>query len=104
VDRARATLQPLALAMVALLSATFPAYAQDGPALPVHASTYSINIVWVLIAGFLIMLMQLGFALLETGFRANRSRWVTWRDEHSGSRLSPSRVAAARGVPVPSSL
>jgi hypothetical protein len=43
VDRARATLQPLALAMVALLSATFPAYAQDGPALPVHASTYSLN-------------------------------------------------------------
>jgi len=28
----------------------------------------SINIMWTLIAGFLVMLMQAGFALVETGF------------------------------------
>ena len=28
---------------------------------------YSINIVWVLVCGFLVMFMQTGFALLETG-------------------------------------
>src|SRR5205823_11222520 len=32
----------------------------------VHA-LYSINIIWVLICGFLVMFMQTGFALLETG-------------------------------------
>jgi len=30
--------------------------------------THSFNLAWVLLAGFLVMLMQLGFALLETGF------------------------------------
>ena len=28
----------------------------------------SINIVWTLITGYLVMFMQLGFALVETGF------------------------------------
>ncbi len=30
-------------------------------------NTYSINMVWVLIEGFLVMFMQLGFAMVETG-------------------------------------
>jgi Amt family ammonium transporter len=41
----------------------------DGPALYdriVHNS-YSINILWVLFAGFLVMFMQAGFAMVETG-------------------------------------
>jgi hypothetical protein len=28
----------------------------------------SLNLAWVLVAGFLVMFMQLGFAMLETGF------------------------------------
>src|SRR5438309_1765269 len=32
----------------------------------IHAM-YSINIAWVLLSGFLVMFMQTGFALLETG-------------------------------------
>ena len=28
----------------------------------------SINIVWTLVAGFLVMFMQAGFAMVETGF------------------------------------
>ena len=30
-------------------------------------NVYSINMVWVLFAGFLIMFMHLGFAMIETG-------------------------------------
>src|SRR5207248_5431906 len=30
-------------------------------------NTYSINMVWTLIEGFLVMFMQLGFAMVETG-------------------------------------
>ena len=30
--------------------------------------TQALNMAWVLIAGFLVMFMQVGFALLETGF------------------------------------
>jgi len=32
------------------------------------AHTYAINIVWTLITGFLVMFMQCGFAMVETGF------------------------------------
>src|SRR5512140_1898657 len=32
------------------------------------ANTVAINFVWTLIAGFLVMFMQAGFALVETGF------------------------------------
>src|SRR5467141_1706948 len=32
------------------------------------ANTVAINFVWVLVAGFLVMFMQAGFALVETGF------------------------------------
>jgi len=34
----------------------------------VEALTYNLNLAWVLLAGFLVMFMQLGFALMETGF------------------------------------
>jgi ammonium transporter, Amt family len=34
----------------------------------VESLTYNLNLAWVLLAGFLVMFMQLGFALLETGF------------------------------------
>src|SRR6266487_4253784 len=32
------------------------------------ANTVAINFVWTLVAGFLVMFMQTGFALVETGF------------------------------------
>src|SRR2546425_1232902 len=32
------------------------------------ANTVAINFVWTLVAGFLVMFMQAGFALVETGF------------------------------------
>src|SRR5574339_1187787 len=32
------------------------------------ANTVAINFVWTLVAGFLVMFMQLGFAMVETGF------------------------------------
>jgi Amt family ammonium transporter len=52
---------------MALASATVvaPAFAQGAP---VDQSTATLNIAWVLVAGFLVMFMQVGFAMLETGF------------------------------------
>ena len=39
----------------------------------------SINFVWLLIAGFLVMFMQAGFALAETGFcRAKNATHIQW--------------------------
>src|SRR5437867_11902037 len=33
------------------------------------ANTVAINFVWTLVAGFLVMFMQAGFAMVETGFK-----------------------------------
>ena len=74
---ARAALTFAALAFIALLAAPAAAVAQNiGPALPkiedvaktAADNTTSLNLMWVLIAGFLVMFMQPGFALVETGF------------------------------------
>lgn len=40
----------------------------DSLATQTAANSTSLNFVWVLVAGFLVMLMQAGFALVETGF------------------------------------
>jgi Amt family ammonium transporter len=40
----------------------------DSVATVTAANTTSINLVWTLVAGFLVMFMQAGFALVETGF------------------------------------
>jgi ammonium transporter, Amt family len=40
----------------------------DSVATQVAATSTSINFVWTLVAGFLVMFMQAGFALVETGF------------------------------------
>lgn len=37
----------------------------------------SLNVVWTLVAGFLVMVMQAGFALAETGFTRARGTWRT---------------------------
>jgi ammonium transporter, Amt family len=66
----------LALALPAVLAAQ--AAPTDSPAVTdsiaraansaAAANTIAINFVWTLVAGFLVMLMQLGFAMVETGF------------------------------------
>src|SRR5712692_9392568 len=60
-----------ALATCALL-VSFPSLvrADNGVAnaREIDSLTNSLNLAWVLIAGFLVMFMQLGFAMLETGF------------------------------------
>jgi Amt family ammonium transporter len=59
----------LVLVFVLLLTARMPAGAKNlEHTAAVEALTHDINLAWVLFAGFLVMFMQLGFALLETGF------------------------------------
>src|SRR5579884_1539123 len=64
---------PLAAALI--VAAAARAGAQDAPApgtrLDVHFAPVpgtSLNMAWVLVGGFLVMFMQVGFAMLETGF------------------------------------
>jgi Amt family ammonium transporter len=65
----RLIVSALVFAVVLLLTPSMPASAQKLDQLPaVEALTYTLNLAWVLLAGFLVMFMQLGFALLETGF------------------------------------
>ncbi len=62
-------LRRLAVPMLVLgLLAAFSgvAFAQEGP--PTSELAEAINVMWMLIAGFLVFFMQAGFALVETGF------------------------------------
>lgn len=62
-------LRRLAIPMLVLgLMAAFSgvAFAQEGP--PTSELAEAINVMWMLIAGFLVFFMQAGFALVETGF------------------------------------
>jgi Amt family ammonium transporter len=54
------------IAVLALLALPGAALAADGPSLGDTVS--SVNTVWVLVAGVLVMFMQAGFAFLEIGF------------------------------------
>src|SRR5919198_4307834 len=54
------------VALVMLLALPGAAFAADGPTL--SDSVSSINTMWVLVAGVLVMFMQAGFAFLEIGF------------------------------------
>src|SRR5437588_7127758 len=65
--RARLTLCCVFLAFL-LLIPSVPAIAeQSRSASAADALSYRFNLAWLLLAGFLVMFMQLGFALLETG-------------------------------------
>src|SRR2546430_1869547 len=56
---------PLALSAQAAPAADSLAQAASAAA---AANTVAINFVWTLVAGFLVMFMQAGFAMVETGF------------------------------------
>jgi ammonium transporter, Amt family len=59
------------LALVLLLALPAVALAADGPTLDDTVS--SVNTMWVLIAGVLVMFMQAGFAFLEIGFSRSKN-------------------------------
>jgi ammonium transporter, Amt family len=70
------------VALLALVGLAFglggQIFAQDAPTLEGVASaakdaTTSINIMWTIIAGFLVFFMQAGFALVETGFTRQKN-------------------------------
>jgi ammonium transporter, Amt family len=50
-----------------------PAAAQGPSSAPMLALNSSLNMAWVLVGGFLVMFMQLGFAMLETGFTRSKN-------------------------------
>src|SRR5438445_13735992 len=56
---------PLALSAQAAPAADSLA---QGASAAAAANTVAINFVWTLVAGFLVMFMQAGFAMVETGF------------------------------------
>lgn len=51
-----------------LTTAAAPAVADTAPARAADEIVPALNMAWVLVAGFLVMFMQVGFAMLETGF------------------------------------
>ncbi len=63
------------LVMVLTLVFVTPAFAQDGtpPSDEVVDLTLGINILWMILGGFLVFFMQAGFALVETGFTRNKN-------------------------------
>ena len=64
----------LLLAIVLALTITTPVFAQDGgPGEEVADLTLGINILWMIVGGFLVFFMQAGFALVETGFTRNKN-------------------------------
>jgi ammonium transporter, Amt family len=64
----------LVLAVVLALTLTTPVFAQDGgPGEEVADLTLGINILWMIVGGFLVFFMQAGFALVETGFTRNKN-------------------------------
>src|SRR6266478_7350025 len=58
---------------VALLAQAAAGAKIDSVATQTAANTTSINFVWTLVAGFLVMFMQAGFALVETGFTRSKN-------------------------------
>jgi Amt family ammonium transporter len=68
----------LVLLMVVILALAFatPVFAKDGvppTAEAVSDITLGLNILWMILGGFLVFFMQAGFALVETGFTRNKN-------------------------------
>ncbi|HJU27946.1 MAG TPA: ammonium transporter [Candidatus Binataceae bacterium] len=64
----RAAAAAMIIAAIALTALTANADTAPSDAREIAATTAALNLAWVLVAGFLVMFMQVGFALLETGF------------------------------------
>src|SRR2546430_15407632 len=58
---------------VALMAQTTLNAKVDSVVTQTAANSTSINFVWTLVAGFLVMFMQAGFALVETGFTRSKN-------------------------------
>jgi ammonium transporter, Amt family len=67
----RSPIVPAIAAAILLAALSSNAHAQNAGA-PV-AFEQSLNLAWVLVAGFLVMFMQAGFAMLETGFTRSKN-------------------------------
>jgi len=71
--RAAALTAAAAALMAASASAQTPASAPLIETPPQGSLTFSLNLAWVLVGGFLVMFMQVGFAMLETGFTRSKN-------------------------------
>jgi len=58
----------LALGLVAALVTAGPASAQDAPPTATEVLGQQANLLWIVIGAVLVIFMQAGFALVETGF------------------------------------
>jgi ammonium transporter, Amt family len=67
------SLSGVAVVLAALLAVIPPANAQGAAHSAPESLVYNLNLAWVLVGGFLVMFMQLGFALLETGFTRGKN-------------------------------
>jgi ammonium transporter, Amt family len=64
---------PLLVVAMMLVFVT-PAFAQgDGPTEELADISLSINVMWMILGGFIVFFMQAGFALVETGFTRNKN-------------------------------
>jgi Amt family ammonium transporter len=65
----------LVLVIILALGIATPVFADDGGPTSQEMSdvTLGINILWMLLGGFLVFFMQAGFALVETGFTRNKN-------------------------------
>jgi Amt family ammonium transporter len=66
----------LLMVVVLALAIATPAFADDGvppTAEEVSDITLGLNILWMILGGFLVFFMQAGFALVETGFTRNKN-------------------------------
>jgi Amt family ammonium transporter len=63
----------IGLAMVALGMFAFKAHASGVAQSAEDDTIVSLNVLWVLVTGFLVFFMQAGFALVETGFTRNKN-------------------------------
>jgi ammonium transporter, Amt family len=65
----------LLMAVILAFGIATPVFAQDGGPTSEEVSdiTLGLNILWMIVGGFLVFFMQAGFALVETGFTRNKN-------------------------------
>ena len=59
---------PFLIVVLIVILASTPAQAQAAEASAIDQTKVALDTVWVIVAGVLVMFMQAGFALVETGF------------------------------------